>query len=187
MQQQNRELLQALDDLRARQAEVERLNAELAETNRGVLALYAELDDKAESLRRASEHKSRFLSDMSHELRTPLNAMISLSRLLLDRADGDLTPEQEKQVALIHQSATSLGEMVNDLLDLAKIEAGKTDLSTSRSSRSPTCSRPCGACSGRCWRRGGAAASSTSRPGRSSCTATRASCRRSCATSSPTP
>jgi len=128
VQQQNQELLQALEDLRVRQEEVERLNAELAETNRGVVALYAELDEKAESLRKASEYKSRFLSDMTHELRTPLNAMISLSRLLLDRTDGDLTPEQEKQVRLINKSATTLGEMVNDLLDLARIEAGKTDL-----------------------------------------------------------
>ena len=128
VQQQNQELLQALEDLRVRQEEVERLNAELAETNRGVVALYAELDEKAESLRKASEYKSRFLSDMTHELRTPLNAMISLSHLLLDRTDGELTPEQEKQVRLINKSANSLGEMVNDLLDLAKIEAGKTDL-----------------------------------------------------------
>ena len=128
VQQQNQELLQALEDLRVRQEEVERLNAELAETNRGVVALYAELDEKAESLRKASEYKTRFLSDMTHELRTPLNAMISLSRLLIDRTDGDLTSEQEKQVRLINKSATSLGEMVNDLLDLARIEAGKTDL-----------------------------------------------------------
>ena len=128
VQEQNKELLHALDALRARQAEVEQLNRELAETNRGVVALYAELDEKAESLRLASEHKSRFLNDMTHELRTPLNAMISLSRLLLDRVDGDLTAEQEKQVSLVHRSAKGLGEMVNDLLDLAKIEAGKTDL-----------------------------------------------------------
>jgi signal transduction histidine kinase len=65
---------------------------------------------------------------MTHELRTPLNAIVSLSRLLIDRVDGDLAPEQERQVSLIFRSATSLGEMVNDLLDLAKIEAGKTDL-----------------------------------------------------------
>jgi signal transduction histidine kinase len=128
IQEQNKELLQALDDLRARQSEVERLNGELAETNRGVVALYAELDEKAESLRKASEYKSRFLSDMTHELRTPLNAMISLSRLLLDRVDGDLSAEQERQVSLIHKAGTSLAEMVNDLLDLAKIEAGKTRL-----------------------------------------------------------
>ena len=128
VQEQNRELLHTLDALRARQAEVERLNAELAETNRGVVALYAELDDRAESLRRASEYKSRFLSDMTHELRTPLNAVISLAGLLLDRADGELTPEQDKQVVLIQRSATSLSEMVNDLLDLARIESGKTEV-----------------------------------------------------------
>ena len=127
-QQQNRELLGAMELLRVRQEEVERLNAELAETNRGVLALYAELDEKAESLRRASEYKSRFLSDMTHELRTPLNAVVSLAALLLDRTDGDLTGEQEVQVRLIRKSALSLSEMVNDLLDLAKIEAGKVDV-----------------------------------------------------------
>jgi signal transduction histidine kinase len=127
-QQQNRELLRAMELLQLRQEEVERLNAELAETNRGVLALYAELDEKAVSLERASAYKSRFLSDMSHELRTPLNAMISLSGLLLDRTDGELTGEQEHQVSLIRRSAQSLTDMVNDLLDLAKIEAGKIDL-----------------------------------------------------------
>lgn len=128
LQEQNKELLQAMDALRLRQAEVERLNAELNETNRGVVALYAELDDRAEALRKASEYKSRFLSDMTHELRTPLNAMISLSRLLIDRVDGELTPEQERQVRHIHQSAGALGDMVDDLLDLAKIEAGKTQV-----------------------------------------------------------
>jgi signal transduction histidine kinase len=128
VQTQNRELMTAMEAMQSRQFEIERLNSELSETNRGVLALYAELDEKAESLRRASEYKSRFLSDMTHELRTPLNGMISLARLLLDRTDGDLTPEQAKQVELIHKSALSLGEMVNDLLDLAKIEAGKTTL-----------------------------------------------------------
>lgn len=131
VQEQNKELMHALDALRARQAEVERLNAELAETNRGVVALYAELDDRAESLRRASEYKSRFLSDMTHELRTPLNAVISLSGLLIDRVDGELTDEQAKQVTFIHRSASSLGEMVNDLLDLAKIEAGAIDVHSS--------------------------------------------------------
>lgn len=128
MQQQNQELLRALDEVRARNAEVERLNAELEETNRGVLALYAELDDRAADLKRASESKSRFLSDVGHELRTPLTSMINLSRLLLDRADGPLTEEQERQVQLVHRSGLALAELVNDLLDLAKIEAGKTTL-----------------------------------------------------------
>src|SRR6202044_2719291 len=75
IRQQNRELIAALAELRARQIEVERLNSELEETNRGVLALYAELDDRAQELRRASDTKSRFLSDMSHELRTPLTSV----------------------------------------------------------------------------------------------------------------
>jgi signal transduction histidine kinase len=128
LQSQNHELLRALDHLRARQAEVERLNAELAETNRGVLALYAELDDRALQLARASELKSNFLSNISHELRTPLNAIHNLARLLIDRTDGELTPDQNHQVVMIRRAATALTEMVNDLLDLAKIEAGKTVL-----------------------------------------------------------
>ncbi|HEX6643380.1 MAG TPA: ATP-binding protein [Gemmatimonadales bacterium] len=115
-------------ELTARQAEIERLNGELAETNRGVLALYAELDDRALQLARASELKSNFLSGISHELRTPLNAIHNMTRMLLARLDGPLSSEQERQVRLIQSAATSLTEMVNDLLDLARIEAGKSVL-----------------------------------------------------------
>ncbi|HUR95966.1 MAG TPA: ATP-binding protein, partial [Gemmatimonadales bacterium] len=92
--EQNQELLRALDEVRERQAEVERLNQELSETNRGVLALYAELDEKAADLARASELKSRFLSNISHELRTPLNAILNITGLLLERVDGPLLDEQ---------------------------------------------------------------------------------------------
>jgi signal transduction histidine kinase len=123
---QNQELLRALQEGRERQTEVERLNQELAETNRGVLALYAELDEKAADLARASELKSRFLSNISHELRTPLNAILNISGLLIDRIDGPLTPEQERQVRFVRAAATTLSEMVNDLLDLARIEAGRS-------------------------------------------------------------
>jgi signal transduction histidine kinase len=115
-------------ELAARDGEVSRLSRELEETNRGVVALYAELDDRAEALRRASEYKSRFLSMISHELRTPLTSVISLSGLLQSRVDGELTDGQERQVGYIRTSAQGLLEMVNDLLDLARIEAGKQPL-----------------------------------------------------------
>lgn len=125
IQQQNQELLRTLDELRARQDDLERVNRELEDTNRGVVALYAELDEKADHLRRADEMKTRFLANMSHEFRTPLNSILALSRLLLSRADGPLTTEQERQVGYIGKAADDLSELVNDLLDLAKVEAGK--------------------------------------------------------------
>lgn len=128
LRRQNRDLLATLAALRERQEELERLNGELEDTNRGVIALFAELDEKADHLRRADEMKTRFLSNMSHEFRTPLNAIRGLSNLLLDRLDGELTPEQEKQVRLISRASQELTELVNDLLDLAKVEAGKIDV-----------------------------------------------------------
>ena len=109
--------------------QVEQLTAELAETNQGVVALYAELDDKAAALKEASELKSRFLSYMSHEFRTPLGSIRSIVRILLDELDGPLTAEQRKQVTFVQTSAVELNEMVNDLLDLAKIEAGRLSIS----------------------------------------------------------
>lgn len=128
VQQQNQELLRTLEELRQRQDSLIRLNRELEDTNRGVVALYAELDEKAGHLRQADKMKSRFLSNMSHEFRTPLNSILGLSRLLLNRTDGDLTSEQEKQVRYIRQAGEELLELVNDLLDLAKIEAGKIEV-----------------------------------------------------------
>lgn len=128
MQQQNRELAVTLGELRQRQEELMRLTQELEATNRGVVALYGELDERAEELRRADTMKTRFLSNMSHELRTPLSSIRALANLLLNRLDGDLTHEQERQVQLILSAAEHLGEMVDDLLDLAKIEAGKTEV-----------------------------------------------------------
>jgi signal transduction histidine kinase/CheY-like chemotaxis protein len=125
LQEQNRELLLTLEALRERQAELAQLNDELEDTNRGVVALYAELDDRAEYLRKASDIKTRFFSNISHELRTPLNSIISLANILLEHIDGDLSPEQEKQVSYIKRSGEELIELVSDLLDLAKVEAGK--------------------------------------------------------------
>jgi signal transduction histidine kinase len=115
--------------LAAARQDADALRAELEETNRGVLALYAELDAQAEQLREATELKSRFLAYMSHEFRTPINSMRSIARLLMDRVDGPLTEEQERQVAFIQQNATEFAEMVDDLLDFAKVEAGRIEIS----------------------------------------------------------
>jgi len=128
VQRQNQELLSTLAELKARQEELLQLTRELEDTNRGVVALYAELDEKAEHLRRADQMKTRFLSNMSHEFRTPLSSIRALSKLLLDRVDGELSVEQEKQVTFILKGAVGLNDLVNDLLDLAKIEAGKVDV-----------------------------------------------------------
>jgi signal transduction histidine kinase len=105
------------------------LRAELDETNQGVLALYAELDMQADQLREASELKSRFLSYMSHEFRTPLGSILSMTRLLGDELDGPLSADQHQQVQFISNAARELAEMVDDLLDLAKIEAGRVTIS----------------------------------------------------------
>ena len=127
LQLQNQELLSTLAELRERQDDLLSLTRELEDTNRGIVALYAEIEDKAERLRRADEMKSRFLSNTSHELRTPLSSIRALAGLLLSRMDGDLTQEQEKQVQFIASAAGDLSELVNDLLDLAKIEAGRVE------------------------------------------------------------
>ncbi len=112
-----------------RESTVQSLSEELAETNKGVVALYAELDDNALRLKEASDLKSRFLSYMSHEFRTPLGSILSMARLLLDQLDGPLTADQQTQVSFIQSSAAELTEMVNDLLDLAKVEAGRVTIS----------------------------------------------------------
>jgi signal transduction histidine kinase len=128
LQRQNQEMLSTLAELRERQEDLLSLTRELEDTNRGIVALYAEIEDKAERLRLADEMKSRFLSNTSHELRTPLSSIRALAKLLLDRMDGELTVEQERQVQFIAAAARDLSELVNDLLDLAKIEAGKVEV-----------------------------------------------------------
>jgi signal transduction histidine kinase len=115
--------------LAQREADVGALRAELDETNKGVVALYAELDDKAQQLQQALDLKSRFLSYMSHEFRTPLTSITSLTNILLSRLDGPLTGEQERQVGFVRSSVLELSEMVDDLLDLAKVEAGRISIS----------------------------------------------------------
>ncbi len=142
---QNSQLITALDEVRSQRDELARLNEELEQTNRGVLALYqqltdeleatnrgvvalyAELDEKSAQLRAASESKSRFLANVSHELRAPVTAIIGLARLLGDSASDPLTTEQERQVGLIRSSASDLLTLVNELLDLAKAESGRIE------------------------------------------------------------
>lgn len=143
--EQNGQLIAALDEVRSQRDELEVLNSELQETNRGVMALYnqlteeleetnrgvvalyAELDEKSAQLRAASESKSRFLANVSHELRAPVTAIIGLSRLLADSASDPLTAEQARQVGLIRSSAADLLGLVNELLDLAKAESGRIE------------------------------------------------------------
>jgi signal transduction histidine kinase len=110
-------------------AHIAALRTELEETNRGVVALYAELDDQAAQLKEALDLKSRFLSYMSHEFRTPLSSVASLSGILLRGLDGPLTSEQTRQVEFIRDSIRELTEMVDDLLELAKVDAGRITIS----------------------------------------------------------
>lgn len=145
IRRQNQDLLHALETLQARQEDLLRVNAELEETNRGVLALhaelsdeleetnrgvvalYAELDERSRQLREASEGKTRFWRNVSHELRTPINAVVGLSRLLLDAGSAPLTAEQHHQVQLIEQSGAMLLNLVNELLDVAKAESDRIE------------------------------------------------------------
>jgi signal transduction histidine kinase/CheY-like chemotaxis protein len=144
LRRQNQDLISALEDLKQQKDQLVLLNAELQETNRGVMALYselsneleqtnrgvvalyAELDEKSERLRAASESKDRFWANVSHELRTPLNSIIGLTRLLAEPGDdGGLDPERLYQVELIRNSGSTLLALVNDLLDVAKAESGQ--------------------------------------------------------------
>ncbi len=126
VRQQNQELLRTLEELRRRQEELERVNGELQDTNRGVVALYAELDQRADHLRRADELKTKFLSNMTHEFRTPVNSILALTSLLSERQDSG--PEVKDEIFYIRKSAQQLSDLVNDLLDIAKVEAGKVDV-----------------------------------------------------------
>ncbi len=143
---QTRDLVAALEETRAQREELLHLNEELEETNRGVLALYSELtqelettnsgvlalhselEDKRHQLLEASEAKTRFWTNISHELRTPVNSVVALSALLLAPSSPPLTGEQREQVDLIASSGRTLLSLVNDLLDVAKAEAGHLDI-----------------------------------------------------------
>ncbi|MEU3556611.1 ATP-binding response regulator [Streptomyces fragilis] len=139
------DLIAALEESRAQREELRRLNAELEETNRGVMALYselseeleetnrgvvalyAELEEKSRQLREASEAKTRFWANVSHELRTPVNAVVGLARMLLEFDAERLDEEQHRQVSLIAASGATLLALVDELLDVAKAESGRLE------------------------------------------------------------
>jgi len=142
LRRNNQDLIAALEDATRQKEQLELVNGELQETNRGVMelykelseeleqtnrgvvALYRELDEKSEQLRAASESKDRFWANVSHELRTPLNSVIGLTRLLAD-PEGGLSEEPLYQVGLIRTATGTLLALVNDLLDVAKAESGQ--------------------------------------------------------------
>ncbi|MBN9120707.1 MAG: response regulator [Planctomycetes bacterium] len=133
--EQSRALKESQERLETQQAELEATNTRLeeqaellAEQRDGATRARSELQVKARELEQASRYKSDFLANMSHELRTPLNSSLILAKLLADNREGNLTAEQVRYAQTIHSAGNDLLALINDILDLSKIEAGRMDV-----------------------------------------------------------
>jgi signal transduction histidine kinase/CheY-like chemotaxis protein/CHASE3 domain sensor protein len=135
LQVTNEELQSQSDALRMAHAQLEERKEELEASNASLLLQRAGLEraqklieEKAAEVDRASRYKSEFLANMSHELRTPLNSSLILARLLASNKDENLTPEQVKFATMIYDAGNDLLTLINDILDLSKVEAGKIEV-----------------------------------------------------------